>query len=81
LVTINARSEADPAQFAVGRMLLVELDADTDNETDAIDLGSVAMVWGLPQAPHVAEELAGTSVSDWDLVFFDQAFQNAHPAQ
>jgi hypothetical protein len=82
LVTINARSQADPAQFAVGRMLLVELDADTDNQTDAIDLGSVAMAWGLPQAPHTAEMISGSyTVSDWDLVFFDQAFANGNPVK
>jgi hypothetical protein len=81
LIAITATSQADSAQFAKGRMLLVELDADTDNETDAIDLGSVAMAWGLPQPPHAALELTGTSVSDWDMVFFGQAFGNAYPVK
>ncbi|HXC18207.1 MAG TPA: M4 family metallopeptidase [Holophagaceae bacterium] len=80
LITITATSQADPAEFAKGRTLLMELDADTDGETDAIDLGSVAMAWGLPQGPNPAAAIAGSySVNDWDLVFFDQAFSNANP--
>ncbi len=80
LIPITARSEADQAQFAKGRVILVELDADTDNEIDAVDLGSVAMAWGLQQAPHQSASIAGGGFDDWNFVFFDQAFENAFPA-
>jgi len=86
LLTITATSAADSRQFARGRVLLMELDADTDNEVDAIDLGLVAMSWGLRvPPPQPAAQIAGggmeTAVNDWDLVFFDQAFTNAWPAR
>ncbi len=84
LLGITARSKQDPRQFARGRMLLMELDADTDGEVDAIDLGTVAMTWGLRSPPpQPAAMVAGgggaTYVDDWDLVFFGQAFANAWP--
>jgi Zn-dependent metalloprotease len=86
LIAINATSVADPTQFARGQALLVELDADTDGEVDAIDLGSVAMAWGLKaMPPQPAVMVAGgggpTAVDDWDLVFFTQGFMNAWAAQ
>jgi Zn-dependent metalloprotease len=86
LLGITATSKADPTQFARGMMLLVEIDADTDNEVDAIDLGTVAMTWGLQvDPPQPAAQVAGgggaTAVDDWDLVFFNQAFANAWPAR
>jgi Zn-dependent metalloprotease len=85
LVSINATSVADPTQFARGNALLVELDADTDLEVDAIDLGSVAMAWGIRTTPpQPAVMVAGgggaTAVDDWDLVFFTQGFMNAWAA-
>jgi hypothetical protein len=86
LISMSATSVADPTQFARGHALLVELDADTDLEVDAIDLGSVAMAWGLTvMPPQPAVMVAGgggaTSVDDWDLVFFTQGFMNAWAAQ
>jgi hypothetical protein len=84
LIPVTATSKADPRQFAKGQLLLVELDADTDDEADAIDLGAVAMAWGLPMVPNPAVAVAGqataTAVSDWDLAFFDEALMNGWPA-
>jgi hypothetical protein len=84
LLSITATSAADPNQFARGRVLLMELDADADNEVDAVDLGLVAMTWGLRvPPPRPAAQIAGgggsAAVDDWDLVFFTQAFTNAWP--
>jgi Zn-dependent metalloprotease len=84
LLSITATSAADPTQFARGRVLLMELDADTDDEVDAVDLGLVAMTWGLRvPPPRPAAQVAGgggsAAVDDWDLVFFTQAFTNAWP--
>ncbi len=81
LIDLKAVSEADPRQFAMGRVLLMELDGDTDGEMDALDLGATAMEWGLPQAVHQPVNTAGSgTVSDWDLVFWAEAFQNGFPA-
>jgi hypothetical protein len=81
LLPITATAHADPTQFARANALLVELDADTDGESDAIDLGLVAMTWGA-QAPSTAVQIAGLGdVSDWDLVFFNEAMRNAWPVR
>jgi len=81
LLTITATSQADPKQFAKGRLLLIPADADTDNETDALDMGSVAMSWGLPNTPNPAAQMAGYGISDWDLVFLGEALANAFPVK
>jgi hypothetical protein len=83
LLAVQATSQADPSQFARSRTLLVNLDADTDNEIDAIDLGSVAMSWYKNSAyfatPNPSARIAGGG--DWDVAFFTQAFSNAFPAK
>ncbi len=82
LIRIQATSQADPAQFARGSMVLVDLDADTDREQDALDLGVVAMNWGVLDSPQPAAKMTGYGpVDDWSLVFFDEAFSNAFPVQ
>jgi hypothetical protein len=82
LLAVKATSHADPRQFAKGYALLMEIDSDTDNEVDALDLGEVAMNWGLPQAVHQPAAVAGQySVDDWDVVFWTQAFQNGYPVR
>jgi Zn-dependent metalloprotease len=78
LLPLVAISHADPLQFAMAHALIVELDCDLDDEVDAIDLGLTATQWGVKQPPFIA---AGTSgqylISDWDVVFFNEAFANA----
>lgn len=81
LLTVTARSAVDPRQYAKGHALLVGMDADTDGQTDALDLGAVAMNWGVQQPPNAAVLMTGIGhVSDWDLVFFTEAVANAWPA-
>jgi hypothetical protein len=81
LRTMSVASAADPLQYAKAQVLIVELDADTDGQADALDLGLVAMSWGVKNLPTPTASVIGwTPISDWDLVFFDEAFANAWPA-
>lgn len=82
LLSVRATSQADTSQFAWTWVLLVELDADLDNEVDAIDLGSTAMSWYGPkpfETPLYRSRIAGGG--DWDLVFFGEAFSNGYPVK
>jgi len=82
LIDVVARSEADPLQFARGRLLLMELDGDTDGTADVFDLAATAMEWGLPQVLHQPVATGGGgNVDDWDLVFWTEAFQNGYRAR
>jgi hypothetical protein len=80
LQQLIASSVADPREFAKGHVLVVELDADTDGQSDAIDLGLFAMQWGVQFPPFPAAALSGFQTTDWDFVFFGQAFTNAWAA-
>jgi Zn-dependent metalloprotease len=85
LLPLFAISHADPLQFAQAHALIIELDTDLDGDVDAVDLGLVAATWGAKNNPFPAAATAGAiDVSDWDLVFFNEAFANAwarSPAQ
>jgi hypothetical protein len=82
LLPITATSHADPTQFAKGQVLLLDLDADTDGESDALDLGAVAVAWGVNWPPSYSVLLAGMgSVSDWDLAFFNEAMVDGWPVK
>jgi len=80
IIRIKATSQAEPAQFAMGKMCLLQIDADLDNETDVFDLGYVAMNWGLAynHMPKATANIGGSydGVDDWSVVLFDQAFTN-----
>jgi Zn-dependent metalloprotease len=81
-IPVTATSKADPNQFARGFMQLLELDSDNDGETDALDLGNVAMLWGLVTVPDSNACVAcvggtGPLIKDWDVQFFNEAFVNA----
>jgi Zn-dependent metalloprotease len=76
LLNIKATSQADPNQFAKSQVLLVPADADTDNETDAIDMGEAAMSWGLPNTPNPSAWVAGSG-DDWSIAFLAEALTNA----
>jgi hypothetical protein len=81
LLPLVAISHADPLQFAKAHVLIVEIDADTDDEADAIDLGLTAACWGVRNLPFPAASVAGNFIiSDWDLVFFNEAFAGAFNA-
>ncbi len=78
LLNITVTSQADPNQFAKSRVLLVPADADTDDETDALDMGAAAMSWGLPNTPNPSAWVAGSG-DDWSIVFLREALTNAFP--
>jgi Zn-dependent metalloprotease len=80
LLNIKVTSQADPNQFAKSMVLLVNADADTDNETDALDMGAAAMSWGLPNTPNPSAWVAGSG-NDWDIIFLSEALTNAFPVK
>ena len=80
-------SNADPMEFAEGAIWVVNGDADADNEFDAIDLGSVALSWGLTGYVSASQQIVGnswsqsdsgaTTVDSFDVQAIDEAFVNA----
>ena len=71
-------SNADPMEFAEGAIWVVNGDADADNEFDAMDLGAVALSWGLNTfvtASHCIVQ--DTYVDSFDVEAINQAFKNA----
>lgn len=78
--SITATSQADPLQFTEGVAWVVNGDADADNEFDAIDLGSVALSWGLDQAIRVSHTVGVSDgwVDSMNVSVIVQAFRNAY---
>ena len=78
-------SNADPMEFAEGAIWVVNGDADGDNEFDAIDLGGVALSWGLNLYVTLSHQIVGNgwaggsgdSVDSFDVQAIDEAFVNA----
>ncbi len=72
-------SNADPMEFAEGAIWVVNGDADADNEFDAIDLGAVALSWGLDQWANASHSIVlDTWVDSFDVEAISQAFKNAY---
>jgi len=72
-------SNADPMEFAEGAIWVVDGDADADNEFDAIDLGAVALSWGLNQRAYASHSIVLDSwVDSFDVEAISQAFKNAY---
>ncbi len=71
-------SNADPLEFAEGAIWVVDGDADADNEFDAMDLGAVALSWGLNGWVNASHSIVYDSyVDSFDVEAIDQAFKNA----
>ena len=71
-------SHADPMQYAEGVLWVVDGDADADTEFDAIDLGAVALSWGLQGWVNATHAIVGDGwVDSYDVEAIDQAFKNA----
>ncbi len=82
---VKATSQADPLQFAKGRVLALPMDADLDAETDALDLGALAMSFGLPN-DKVVYPMAAVwnnygAPQDLDFAVLLEGLGNAFPAQ
>ena len=72
-------SHADPMEFAEGAIWVVDGDADADNEFDAIDLGAVALSWGLNQWAYASHSIVlDPYVDSFDVQAISQAFKNAY---
>lgn len=78
-----ATSVQDPNQFAVGSVLVVDIDADSDTVTDAMDLGQIAASWGLTNNNPfpTTELLEGGQTTDWSIAMFNQVINSAWPVQ
>jgi Thermolysin metallopeptidase, alpha-helical domain/Thermolysin metallopeptidase, catalytic domain len=78
---VSVVSKADPLQFAVGTLFLINIDADDDLEQDAIDLGTSALSWGLPRALSRSHSMTQNyAVDNTDPAFAVEAIRNAFPA-
>ena len=72
-------SNADPKEFAEGAIWVVDGDADADDEFDAIDLGAVALSWGLNEWANASHSIVlDTYVDSFDVEAISQAFKNAY---
>jgi len=72
-------SDADPMEFAEGAVWVVNGDADADNEFDALDLGAVALSWGLDQWVNASHSIVlDSGVDSFDVEALSQAFKNAY---
>ena len=72
-------SNADPMEFAEGAIWVVDGDADADNEFDAIDLGAVALSWGLNEWANESHSIVlDPYVDSFDVEAISQAFKNAY---
>ncbi len=74
---ITATSKADPRQFAEGRAFIINMDADGDNQQDAVDLGPIAFSWYLTQAVNPAHSMFNAPiVDDADVAAFVDAMRS-----
>jgi hypothetical protein len=74
--SLTATSQADPTQFAEGRVFLVNLDADTDGEQDALDMAYTSVSWYLTNSLNPAHSVFEAPwVDDADVAFFVDAMR------
>jgi Zn-dependent metalloprotease len=72
-------SKADPLQYAEGVLWVVNGDADADTEFDAIDLGGVALSWGLDGWVKTTHGIVDDGFTDsLDVTAIVEAFKNAY---
>ncbi|MFL6681757.1 MAG: M4 family metallopeptidase, partial [Burkholderiaceae bacterium] len=75
---MTVSSNADPMEFAEGAAWVINGDADADNEFDALDLGAVALSWGLDGYVNSSHSIVlDTWVDSFDVEAISQAFKNA----
>jgi hypothetical protein len=71
-------SQADPLEYADGVAWVVDGDADADTQFDAIDLGAVALSWGLNGWVNASHSIVGDGfVDSLDVTAIVEAFTNA----
>jgi Zn-dependent metalloprotease len=75
---LSVVSQADPNQYAEGVAWVLDADADSDTEFDAMDLGAVALSWGLDTPAKFSHAVVHDySVSSFDVAAIVEAFKNA----
>ena len=75
-------SHADPLEYAEGTVWVVNGDADADTKFDAIDLGAVALSWGLNGYVNASHAIVGDGfVDSMDVTAIVEAFRNAYGGQ
>jgi Zn-dependent metalloprotease len=76
--SMTVTSNADPLEYAEGVAWVIDADADADTEFDAIDLGAVALSWGLDGWVNVSHSMVGDGfVDSMDVTAIVEAFRNA----
>jgi hypothetical protein len=76
---MTVTSNADPLEYAEGVVWVIDADADADTEFDAIDLGGVALSWGLDGWVNVSHSMVGDGfVDSMDVMAIVEAFRNAY---
>ncbi len=72
-------SNADSLEYAEGCVWVIDADADADTEFDAIDLGAVALSWGLDGWVNASHSMVQDGfVDSMDVTAIDEAFRNAY---
>ena len=72
-------SRADPLEYAEGAVWVIDADADADTEFDAIDLGGVALSWGLDGWVNASHSMVGDGfVDSMDVLAIGEAFRCAY---
>jgi Zn-dependent metalloprotease len=71
-------SDADPLEYAEGVVWVINGDADADTQFDAIDLGGVALSWGLTGYVNSSHAIVADGfVDSLDVAAIVEAFRNA----
>ena len=71
-------SKADPLEYAEGAVWVVDGDADADTQFDALDLGAVALSWGLDGWVNASHSMVQDGfVDSLDVTAIVEAFKNA----
>jgi Zn-dependent metalloprotease len=75
---MTVASVADPLEYAEGAVWVIDGDADADTEFDAIDLGAVALSWGLDGWVNSSHSMVEDGfVDSMDVTAITEAFRNA----
>jgi Zn-dependent metalloprotease len=76
---VTATSMADPLEYAVSGAFLLNMDTDDDGDNDAIDMGGMAMSWGLGWTVDAANSVFFEPfVIDDDIALFHEMMNNAY---
>ena len=77
--SMTVPSNADSLEYAEGVVWVIDADADADTEFDAIDLGAVALSWGLDGWVNASHSMVQDGfVDSMDVAAIAEAFRNAY---